>query len=73
MEAQAIVGAASLFSARGELGYVHQPGLNFSSGGRSRAFADGADGMSGGEGVGVVNVASKRASRRSPPATASTA
>ncbi|UTR80095.1 non-ribosomal peptide synthetase [Streptomyces cavourensis] len=50
---QAIVGAASLFSA-GELGYVHQPGLNFSSDGRSRAFADGADGMSGGEGVGVV-------------------
>ncbi|MEU2822501.1 amino acid adenylation domain-containing protein [Streptomyces bacillaris] len=50
---QALVGAASLFSA-GELGYVHQPGLNFSSDGRSRAFADGADGMSGGEGVGVV-------------------
>ncbi|HEV2639447.1 MAG TPA: amino acid adenylation domain-containing protein [Actinocrinis sp.] len=50
---QAIAGAASLFSA-GELGYVHQPGLNFSSDGRSRAFADGADGMSGGEGVGVV-------------------
>ncbi|MFH8377913.1 amino acid adenylation domain-containing protein [Streptomyces cyaneofuscatus] len=50
---QAIVGAASLFSA-GELGYVHQPGLNFSSDGHSRAFADGADGMSGGEGVGVV-------------------
>ncbi|WP_432150235.1 amino acid adenylation domain-containing protein [Streptomyces sp. bgisy029] len=50
---QAVVGAASLFSA-GELGYVHQPGLNFSSDGRSRAFADGADGMSGGEGVGVV-------------------
>lgn len=50
---QAIVGAASLFSA-GDLGYVHQPGLNFSSDGRSRAFADGADGMSGGEGVGVV-------------------
>jgi polyketide synthase PksN len=49
----ALVGAASLFSA-GELGYVHQPGLNFSSDGRSRAFADGADGMSGGEGVGVV-------------------
>ncbi|MFJ2027155.1 amino acid adenylation domain-containing protein [Streptomyces sp. NPDC087897] len=50
---QAIVGAASLFSA-GDLGYVHQPGLNFSSDGRSRAFADGADGMSGGEGVGAV-------------------
>ncbi len=50
---QALVGAASLFSA-GELGYVHQPGLNFSSDGNSRAFADGADGMSGGEGVGVV-------------------
>ena len=50
---QALVGAASLFTG-GELGYVHQPGLNFSSDGHSRAFADGADGMSGGEGVGVV-------------------
>lgn len=50
---QALVGAASLFSTM-DLGYVHEPGLNFSSDGRCRAFDDAADGMSGGEGVGVV-------------------
>ncbi|MFD1149289.1 amino acid adenylation domain-containing protein, partial [Saccharothrix hoggarensis] len=50
---QALVGAASLVSTM-ELGYVHQPGLNFSSDGRCRPFDDAADGMVGGEGVGVV-------------------
>jgi polyketide synthase PksN len=50
---QALVGAASLFSTM-ELGYLHQPGLNFAGDGRSKAFAEGADGMSGGEGVGAV-------------------
>ncbi|MFI0463376.1 amino acid adenylation domain-containing protein [Saccharopolyspora sp. 5N102] len=50
---QALVGAASLYSTM-ELGYVHQPGLNFSSDGRCKPFDDTADGMTGGEGVGVV-------------------
>ncbi|WP_026423393.1 non-ribosomal peptide synthetase [Actinokineospora inagensis] len=50
---QALVGAASLFSTM-ELGYLHQPGLNFASDGRSKAFAESADGMAGGEGVGAV-------------------
>lgn len=50
---QALVGAASLYSTM-ELGYVHQPGLNFSSDGRCKPFDDAADGMTGGEGVGVV-------------------
>ncbi|WP_394848783.1 amino acid adenylation domain-containing protein [Pendulispora brunnea] len=50
---RALVGAATIFSAM-TLGYVHQPGLNLSSDGRCKTFDEDADGMAGGEGVGVV-------------------
>ncbi|MCI0584747.1 MAG: phosphopantetheine-binding protein, partial [Chloroflexi bacterium] len=50
---QALVGAATIFGSA-SLGYVHQPGLNFSSSGRCRTFDAFADGMAGGEGVGMV-------------------
>ncbi|WP_025676549.1 non-ribosomal peptide synthetase, partial [Paenibacillus polymyxa] len=49
----ALVGASTIFPFN-SLGYVYQPGLNFSSDGHIRAFDDSADGMIGGEGVGVV-------------------
>ncbi|KTS80479.1 peptide synthetase, partial [Paenibacillus jamilae] len=49
----ALVGASTIFPFN-SLGYVYQPGLNFSSDGHIKAFDDSADGMIGGEGVGVV-------------------
>ncbi|HWU86913.1 MAG TPA: amino acid adenylation domain-containing protein, partial [Kofleriaceae bacterium] len=49
----ALVGAATIFADE-SLGYVHQPGLNFSSDGHVRTFDASADGMVGGEGVAVV-------------------
>lgn len=49
----ALVGASTIFPFT-SLGYVHQPGLNFSSDGHIKAFDESADGMIGGEGVGVV-------------------
>ena len=49
----ALVGAATIFADE-SLGYVHQPGLNFSSDGHVRTFDAAADGMVGGEGVAVV-------------------
>ena len=49
----ALVGAANL-SASLNLGYIHQPGLNFSSDGHCKVFDANADGMIGGEGVGVI-------------------
>ena len=51
----ALVGGATLMPGRG-LGYLHQPGLNFSSDGHCRAFDADADGMISGEGVGVLLV-----------------
>jgi amino acid adenylation domain-containing protein len=50
---QVLVGASAIFPAN-NLGYLHQPGLNFSSDGRCKAFDNSADGMVGGEGVAVV-------------------
>ncbi|WP_237449143.1 amino acid adenylation domain-containing protein, partial [Paenibacillus sp. OT2-17] len=49
----ALVGASTIFPFT-SVGYVHQPGLNFSSDGHIKAFDESADGMIGGEGVGVV-------------------
>ncbi|MGL4201184.1 MAG: beta-ketoacyl synthase N-terminal-like domain-containing protein, partial [Enterobacter roggenkampii] len=49
----ALVGAATLHSAD-SLGYIHQPGLNFSADGRLKAFDTAADGMVGSEGVAVL-------------------
>lgn len=55
-EAQtALVGGATVF-AENRAGYVHQPGLNFSSDGRIKAFDDAADGMVTGEGAAVILV-----------------
>jgi len=48
-----LVGAASLSSFL-EMGYIYQPGLNFSSDGHLKTFDANADGMILGEGVGVV-------------------
>lgn len=49
----ALVGAANALPYS-KLGYVHQPGLNFSSTGHCRTFDCKADGMVGGEGVAVI-------------------
>ena len=49
----ALVGAANVYS-QAHIGYVHKPGLNFSSDGHVKAFDAKADGMTGGEGVAVV-------------------
>ncbi|QUF67160.1 non-ribosomal peptide synthetase [Bacillus atrophaeus] len=51
--AYALVGGATLHTET-NIGYVHQPGLNFSSDGHIKAFDASADGMAGGEGVAVV-------------------
>lgn len=50
---QALVGAASIL-ANQVPGYIHQPGMNFSSDGHLRAFDENADGMVAGEGVAVL-------------------
>lgn len=55
----ALVGAASLSESE-PLGYIAEPGMNFSSDGHLRPFDAGADGMLGGEGVAVLLL--KRAS-----------
>ncbi len=49
----ALVGGATLHT-ESSAGYVHQPGLNFSSDGHIKAFDADADGMIGGEGAGAV-------------------
>ncbi|MCY8910324.1 amino acid adenylation domain-containing protein [Bacillus atrophaeus] len=51
----ALVGASTIHSLP-SAGYVHVPGLNFSSDGHVKAFDNAADGMIGGEGVAVVVV-----------------
>ncbi|MEZ2221556.1 amino acid adenylation domain-containing protein [Rhizobium sp. RCC_161_2] len=51
----ALVGGATLFSTF-EAGYIHQPGLNFSSDGHCKTFDAKADGMIAGEGIGVIMV-----------------
>lgn len=48
----ALVGGSSIFSSN--LGYIYQPGLNFSGDGHCRAFDASADGMVTGEGVAVI-------------------
>lgn len=55
----ALVGAATVFPGD-SMGYVHQPGMNFSADGHVRAFDAAANGMIAGEGVAVMLV--KRAS-----------
>ena len=49
----ALVGGATLFCPSRD-GYLHRPGLNFSSDGRCKTFDAAADGMVGGEGVAVI-------------------
>ncbi|PEW10111.1 non-ribosomal peptide synthetase [Bacillus cereus] len=49
----ALVGASTIHSLS-SAGYIHVPGLNFSSDGHVKAFDSSADGMIGGEGVAVV-------------------
>ncbi|GER89935.1 hypothetical protein KDW_40970 [Dictyobacter vulcani] len=49
----ALVGASTIHT-QSQVGYVHQPGLNFSSDGHIKAFDAAADGMAGGEGVAVI-------------------
>ncbi|MBT4742099.1 MAG: type I polyketide synthase, partial [Rhodospirillaceae bacterium] len=49
----ALVGACSLFPADA-IGYIFEPGLNFSSDGRCKTFDGKADGMVAGEGAAVV-------------------
>lgn len=49
----ALVGASTILPSA-NLGYVHQPGMNFSSDGHLKAFDASADGMVGGEGVAVI-------------------
>ncbi|MBT2575230.1 amino acid adenylation domain-containing protein [Bacillus sp. ISL-51] len=49
----ALVGGATLHT-EANAGYVHQPGLNFSSDGHIKAFDASADGMMGGEGAAAV-------------------
>lgn len=51
----ALVGGSTLFDAF-QAGYIHQPGLNFSSDGHCKAFDAKADGMIAGEGTGVIMV-----------------
>ncbi|NEW09011.1 amino acid adenylation domain-containing protein [Paenibacillus sp. SYP-B3998] len=49
----ALVGASTIHATT-NAGYVHLPGLNFSSDGHLKAFDSSADGMVGGEGVAVI-------------------
>ncbi|WP_313915932.1 SDR family NAD(P)-dependent oxidoreductase, partial [Tahibacter sp.] len=49
----ALVGAAMLMP-QDNVGYLHSPGLNFSSDGHLKAFDAAADGMIAGEGVGAI-------------------
>ncbi|BBB92541.1 MAG TPA: non-ribosomal peptide synthetase [Methylomusa anaerophila] len=49
----ALVGGATIFPTS-NIGYLHQPGLNFSSSGHVKTFDAFADGMVTGEGVAVI-------------------
>ncbi|MBT5705624.1 MAG: SDR family NAD(P)-dependent oxidoreductase, partial [Verrucomicrobia bacterium] len=50
-----LVGAATVYPVP-DMGYVHEPGLNYSSDGRCKVFDASADGMVGGEGAAVIMV-----------------